>query len=238
MGDHDFRHAFGLPGTTQSIGHRPPIDIPQCSPCNLMFTSDALDPSADIPYDTQRCDSECVGKYGTALRRLAGNAAQSVQRATGHDDVIVSLWLVSRGTEYRFELSNHHGTYSWRGGDATSAAKDGQLRATITVGARGGLRQFPVRQPPPMQLAPGLQLSPHARSIGGQRILTYESDPTPVHVFSKHREMRGDAPEQWAHYRDPDTMLDWEYMSGQHSKRLARWKGGRAIDIDAEAHHA
>ena len=165
-----------------------------------MFTSDALDPSADIPYDTQRCDSECVGKYGTALRRLAGHAVKSVQRTIANDDVIVNLRLVSRGTEYRFELSDNHGAYSWRGGDAARAAKDGQLRATITAGARGGLRQFPERPPPPIQLAPGLQLLPRAHSIGGQRILIYESDTTPARIFSKHREMRGDAPDEWAPY--------------------------------------
>ena len=119
------------------------------------------------------------------------------------------------------------------------AHKDGQLFVEIVIGATRGLRQFPAGRLPPIQLAHGLQLVPRALTVGGQLVLRYDSDPTHVRIFSRHRELRGDAPEQWTRYTDPaPPHHEWEYMSGPHSKRLARWLGARAIDIDDESHSA
>ena len=54
---------------------------PTCSPCQLMFSERPLDPSADIPYDTERCDAKCVGKWAVALRRLAMYTLEQVHEA-------------------------------------------------------------------------------------------------------------------------------------------------------------
>ena len=119
-----------------------------------------------------------------------GYAVDAVQHTIASNDVIVSLWLVSRGTEYIFELSNNHGSFSWRGGDATAAAKDCLLRATIVIGAWHGLSHFPSRLPPPIQLAQGMHLAPHAHTVGGQGVIVYESGRTHVRIYSRHRELR------------------------------------------------
>ena len=47
------------------------------------------------------------------------------------------------------------------------------------------------------------------------------------------RELRGDAPEQWSRYADPEPPhREWECLSGPNSRRLARWSGGEAMDVD------
>ena len=133
-------------------------------------------------------------------------------------------------------MSDNQGGFVWRGGSAQAAAKDGQLSVEIVVGARGGLRQFPHGMPPPIQIAPHMMLIPRAHMVGGQRFIIFDSAPSHVRIYSKHRELRGDAPEQWTPYTDPDTLRQWEYMSGPKGRRLARWAGGRAVDIDEDQH--
>ena len=232
-----FRAIWDAPGVTKSVGYRPPLDRPTCSPCQLKFTAEQLDPGADIPYDTKRCDSECVGKWGTALKRFAACAFEQATAAVQSEgDTVVRLRLVSRGTEYTFELADAQGSFSWRGAQARGASKDGQLFVAITIGANGGLRQLPTGGLPRIQLLPGLQLTPQARTVAGQRIVIYESPPTHVRIYSKHRELRGDAPEEWSRYADPEPPhRPWEYLSGPNSRRLARWSGGEAMDVDESA---
>ena len=57
-------------------------EMPTCSPCQVMFNEEPLDPSADIPYDTQRCDAKCVGKWTVVLRRLAMYTIEQVHEAS------------------------------------------------------------------------------------------------------------------------------------------------------------
>ena len=96
---------------------------------------------------------------------------------------------------------------------ARGASKDGQLFVAITIGANGGLRRLPTCRLPRIQLLPGLQLTPQARTVAGQRIVIYESPPTHVRIYSKHRALRGDAPEQWSRYADPEPPhREWECL--------------------------
>ena len=229
-----FRDAFEYEALHHSVGHRLPIDRPSCSPCDLKFTAAALDPDADIPYDTKRCDFACVGKWGHALRRFADRALESVQGIVATADVSISLRLTSRGVNYNFVLSNTNGSFSWRRANSNAAGKDAVLEVTIVVGAQHGLRQVPTNIPRQLELEPGIQLVPHIRHVAGQLLLIYASQPTHVRIFSRHRELRGDTPEQWTPYTDPGSNRIWEYMSGPQSKRKARWAGGKTFDVDEE----
>ena len=49
-----------------------------CSPCNVLLSDFALE-SEDEPYDTIECDPECVGRWGTALGRLAEAVCQAAE---------------------------------------------------------------------------------------------------------------------------------------------------------------
>ena len=228
-----FRDAFEPADLQQSVGHRLPIDRPSCSPCDLKFTAAVLDPDADIPYDTKRCDFACVGKWSHALRRLAERSLAAVQGIVATTDVSISLRLNSRGTNYNFKLSNMDGYFAWRRDNSNDAGKDAVLEVTIVVGSQHGLRQVPTNIPQHLEVA-GIRLVPHARKVAGQLLLIYASQPTHVRIYSKHRELRGDAPEAWTIYKDPGSNMIWEYMSGPQSKRKARWAGGQAFDVDEE----
>ena len=56
---------------------------PTCSPCTLKFT-DRPFTARDDPYDSERCEPWCVGKWGYALRRFANYLARKVQDDTCH----------------------------------------------------------------------------------------------------------------------------------------------------------
>ena len=133
-----FRAAFDVPGVRKSLGSSPPLDRPECSPCHLKFTATAIDPHADDPYDSKRCDSECLGKWGAALRRFAGRALETVQSTFGTGDAVVRLRLLSAGREYTFQMSDNQGGFVWRGGSAQAAATYGQLSAELVIGASVG----------------------------------------------------------------------------------------------------
>ena len=55
---------------------------PTCSPCNFNFTDQPIT-VRDDPYDTERCEPWCVGKWSYALRRFAGYLAREVQDNIG-----------------------------------------------------------------------------------------------------------------------------------------------------------
>ncbi len=55
---------------------------PNCSPCEFKFTERPLT-VRDDPYDTERCEPFCVGKWGYALRRFATYLARKVQYDIG-----------------------------------------------------------------------------------------------------------------------------------------------------------
>ena len=51
---------------------------PTCSLCNFKFTDRPI-AVRDDPYDSERCEPWCVGKWGYALRRFAGDLERQVQ---------------------------------------------------------------------------------------------------------------------------------------------------------------
>ena len=220
---------------------------PACSPCQVMFSEGSLDPSADIPYDTQRCDAKCVGKWAVALRRLAmytleqaHEALDRVAQALGmtaaqlsanlQGQLEVSLKLEEGGHTYRFLMvSNGQGHLSWEGALAQKAKKDGKLSIYVALGnggttAVGSVSARALRLPPIRLDKYDIALEPLARNVGNVLHVGYTARELPVRIFSKHREHRGDDHSQpWVSYIDPETRREWQYLSGLRGKRYARW---------------
>jgi hypothetical protein len=236
---------------------------PTCSPCQVMFSEQPLDPSADVPYDTQRCDAKCVGKWAVVLRRLAMytlsqfdgtfdqiarvlHSAGLTVNATLRGDIEVLLVLESDGQSYRFEMqSDGDGEFSWKGALAQIANKDGRLSIYVVLGRRGtttvgtelsatALRALQSRLPVVRLDDYNIELEPRARILPGNTLhVTFVAKGRPARIFSKHRELRGDArPQQsWVSYIDPQTKKEWQYLSGPGGRRYARWAGGQSAEV-------
>ena len=228
---------------------------PQCSPCQVMFSERPLDPSADIPYDTERCDAKCVGKWAITLRRLAmytleqvheafGRVAQALGTTTSQlsgslqGNIEVSLKLRAGGQTYRFQMQNDgHGKLSWEGALAEDAKKDGKLSIYVALGnggttTMGSVSAKTLRLPPIRLDRYDIALEPLARSVGNVLHVGYTARELPVRIFSKHREHRGDDHSQpWVSYTDPETRREWQYRSGLAGKRHARWAGGASLEV-------
>ena len=237
---------------------------PTCSPCQVMFSDRPLDPSADVPYDTRRCDAKCVGKWAVALRRLALytlaqldgtfdriarvlHTAGVTVNATLRGDIEIVLVLESKGQTYRFGMQNDgRGEFVWSGALAQAADKDGWLSVYVALGKRGTsdvsseslsvsqLRALQARLPAVRLDNYNIDLEPRARILPGDTLhVTFVAKGRPARIFSKHRELRGDArPQQsWVSYLDPQTKKEWQYLSGPRGKRFARWPGGPSAEV-------
>ena len=66
------------PRTEMEVLTRRALKRRSCSPCNVLLSDFALE-SEDEPYDTIECDPECVGRWGTALGRLAEAVCQAAE---------------------------------------------------------------------------------------------------------------------------------------------------------------
>ena len=232
---------------------------PRCSPCEVMFSERPLDPSADIPYDTERCDAKCVGKWAVALRRLAMytleqvheafdrvaqalgiTAAQLSANVQGNMEVL--LKLEAGGQTYRFQMqSDGQGHLSWEGALAQKAKKDGKLSIYVALGnggtttvdpSMGALRDLQSRLPPLRLDKYDIELSPLFRRVGNLIHMGFTSKELPVRMYSKHRAYRGDDHSQpWVSYIDPETKREWQYRSGLAGKRHARWEGVPSLEV-------
>ena len=223
-----------------------------------MFSESPLAPSEDIPYDTERCDAECVGKWNVVLRRLATYTLEqahesfdSMARALGTSSpqlsaslrgaIEVALKLHAGGQIYRFVMqSDGRGHLSWEGALAKKAGKDGKLSIYVALGNGGtttvdparALRDLQSRLPPLRLDKYDIVLLPLFRRVGNVIHMGFTSKELPVRMYSKHREYRGDDHSQpWVSYIDPETKREWQYRSGLAGKRHARWEGSPSLEV-------
>ena len=211
-----------------------------------MFSERPLEPSADIPYDTERCDAKCVGKWAVALRRLAMYTLEQVHeafdrvaqalgstaaqlRANMQGNIDVLLKLEAGGQTYRFQMqSDGQGHLSWEGALAQKAKKDGKLSIYVALGNGGTTTAGPVSaralRLPAIRLEKyDLALEPVARRVGNVLHVIYTARELPVRIFSKHREFRGDDLSQPSvSCIDPESGRERQYRSGLAGKRHAR----------------
>ena len=232
-----------------------PLYRPNCSPCYLKLSDQPLtDP--DVPYDTVRCDSVCVGRWGPALRvfsiyliskvneqlhRIIAIAQAGGLNLPGLEDVTVSIDLTSGEKRWRFQMRTVDGGHlKWDQAASRVIPKDCSISCGVTLGeptihARHLSMKNPRRvseQLPVIQLRRyNTELIPLIYMIGGFPSVAYKLMATHARIYSRHRQLRGDARPDWTEYTwegDP-----WEYLSGPKSRRLARRSGGPSINVDA-----
>ena len=180
---------------------------PNCSPCNFKFTDRPLT-VRDVPYDSERCEPWCVGKWGYALRRFANYLARKVQDDIGqtqalmersglyfadnvYDNMDVHLELEDGTQKYVIELDEIGMLRMPRG---EPRGKDAVLNAHVTVGPFYLDRlnqQFAanvehVSLPNIALRRYGLVLRTTLRRVENEILIVYELTSL-VRLYSKHR---------------------------------------------------
>lgn len=227
---------------------------PTCSPGNFKFTDRPIT-VRDDPYDTERGESFCVGKWGYALHRFAGYLTKKVQYEISEIRTLMErsgLYFADHvydSIDVHFELEDGTQRYViqldeigvWQQPRGEPRRKDAVLNAHVTVGPFYLDRlsqQFAanvehVNLPTIALRRYGLVLRPTLRKVANEIAIVYELT-SPVRLYSKHRRVDVTPGREWERYRDPASGREWEYKSGRTGRR-ARWSGNRSsINVDAE----